>query len=179
MAVLLALALAGGGGPVWEGAGAGAVALLGGAIALRRLRADADRPPIAPPVQPTEPPNHAPPFGAMLESIAEPILLVAGQHGGEPGARRFIFANQAARDLLGVQRDEGPLTTAVRAPEVLAAVDKALAGDLGEAPYEPGGAQDRVWRARATPVAQAEVGRPALALLTLRDETEVRRSERT
>ena len=41
-------------------------------------------------------------------------------------ARRFVFANAAARELLRIQRPEGPLTTAIRAPEVLAAVDEAL-----------------------------------------------------
>jgi two-component system phosphate regulon sensor histidine kinase PhoR len=45
------------------------------------------------------------------------------------------------------------------------------------------GVQDRSWRARAAPLAYAAgtapSGSPALALLVLRDETEVRRAERT
>jgi two-component system, OmpR family, phosphate regulon sensor histidine kinase PhoR len=61
---------------------------------------------------------------------------------------------------------------------VLDAVDAALfAGVSGEATYAAGGAQDRVWRAKARPLRDA--GGRRLALLTLRDETELRRSERT
>jgi two-component system phosphate regulon sensor histidine kinase PhoR len=57
-------------------------------------------------------------------------------------------------------------------------VDEALFGAIaGETAYAAGGVQDRVWRASARPLAGA--GGQRLALLTLRDETELRRSERT
>jgi two-component system, OmpR family, phosphate regulon sensor histidine kinase PhoR len=61
---------------------------------------------------------------------------------------------------------------------VLDMVDAALfAGVSGETSYAAGGVQDRVWKARARPLDGADGRR--LALLTLRDETELRRSERT
>jgi two-component system phosphate regulon sensor histidine kinase PhoR len=103
---------------------------------------------------------------------------VAGADRADLSARRFLFANAAARELLRIQRPEGPITTAIRAPEVLAAVDEALFDRVtGHALYQSGGVQDRVWRVRAAPL-NAEEGGP-LALLSLRDETEFRRSERT
>jgi two-component system phosphate regulon sensor histidine kinase PhoR len=114
----------------------------------------------------------------MLDHLADPVLLAAGGARADPSARRFLYANAAARELLRIQRPDGPLTTAIRAPEVLAAVDEALfAGVTGHALYQSGGVQDRVWRVRAEPLDAA--GETALALVTLRDETEIRRSERT
>src|SRR5207253_11089346 len=56
--------------------------------------------------------------------------------------------------------------------------DEALFGGIAsEAIYEAGGAQGRVWSARAAPLPSGPKMR--LALLTFRDETEVRRAERT
>jgi len=136
-------------------------------------------PPVAQPA-PAPPPARAPapPFEAILERLGDPVLLVAGAERTNPSDRRFLFANAAARDLLRIQRHEGRLTTAVRAPEVLAAVDEALFDQApGEALYESGGVQDRVWRVRAAPLDAIDGER--LALLSLRDETEFRRSERT
>jgi two-component system phosphate regulon sensor histidine kinase PhoR len=115
----------------------------------------------------------------MLDLLADPILLIQGGLREDVGARRFVFANAAARAMLRIQRLEGPLATAIRAPEVLDAVDEALYdGATGEAVYDVRGVQDRFWRAQALPVTGAQDG-PRLALLVLRDETEIRRSERT
>jgi two-component system phosphate regulon sensor histidine kinase PhoR len=120
-----------------------------------------------------------PPFGAMLDRLADPILLVQGGEREDLSGRRFLFANAAARALLRIQRQEGPLTTAIRTPEVLDAVDEALFGGApSEAIYEVRGVQDRFWRARAAPLT-SEPGAPELALLVLRDDTELRRTERT
>ena len=124
------------------------------------------------------------PFELILERFEDPVLLVAGGSREDPGARRFVFANAAARSLLRIQRPEGPLSTAIRAPEVLAAVDRALfEAHPSETAYESGGVQDRVWRARVAPLdpsprADSQLEGPR-AVLTLRDETESRRSERT
>jgi two-component system phosphate regulon sensor histidine kinase PhoR len=127
----------------------------------------------------------------MLDRLADPILLIQGGAREDPGGRRFVFANAAARTLLRIQRQEAPLSTAIRAPEVLDAVDDALYQAIaGEAVYETRGVQDRFWRARALPLSAAEgaagqdavtsrSASPLLALLVLRDETEVRRAERT
>ncbi|HEY7852201.1 MAG TPA: ATP-binding protein, partial [Caulobacteraceae bacterium] len=118
------------------------------------------------------------PFASMLENLADPVLLATGGDANDPSSRRFLFANAAARELLRIQRSDGPLTTALRAPEVLAAVDEALFERVtGQAVYQSGGVQDRVWRVRAEPL-EAD-GPGVLALISLRDETEFRRSERT
>jgi two-component system phosphate regulon sensor histidine kinase PhoR len=118
------------------------------------------------------------PYALILERLADPILVAAGGERTDLNARRFLFANDAARALLRIQRRDGPLTTAIRAPEVLAAVDEALFDRVvGHALYQAGGVQDRVWRVRAEPL---EVdGEMSLALVSLRDETGFRRSERT
>ena len=124
----------------------------------------------------------APPFSLMLEHLVDPILLIAGVNPGDVGDRRFVYANAAARDLLRIQRPEGPLTTAIRAPEILAAVEAVLfVGGARQTSYETRGVQERFWRAGVTALTDGpqDGGRERLALLTLRDETEVRRSERT
>jgi two-component system phosphate regulon sensor histidine kinase PhoR len=122
-------------------------------------------------------------FAAILEQLADPILLIEGGVREESSSRRFLFANAAARDLLRIQRPGGPLATAIRAPEVLDAVDEALyEAKPGYAVYELRGVQDRFWQARALPLPPAAAGaRPdvSMAVLWLRDETEQRRSERT
>ena len=118
------------------------------------------------------------PFALILDNLAEPVLLASGGGPRDVSARRFLFANAAAKALLRIQRLEGPLSTAIRAPEVLAAVDEALFDrTTGHALYQPGGVQDRVWRVRVEPL-DVE-GEAPLALISLRDETEFRRSERT
>jgi two-component system phosphate regulon sensor histidine kinase PhoR len=115
---------------------------------------------------------------AVLEALDDPVLVVSGDASDDIAGRRLIYANAAARELFRTSREAGPLVTAVRDPKVLDMVDGALfAGVSGETSYAAGGAQDRVWKARARPLDGAEGLR--LALLTLRDETELRRSERT
>jgi len=118
------------------------------------------------------------PFALIVERAADPMIIAAGGDRADLNARRFLFANAAARELLRIQRPEGPLTTAIRAPEVLAAVDEALFEHVvGHALYQAGGVQDRVWRVRAEPLDSD--GDIRLAVVSLRDETEFRRSERT
>ncbi|HEY5107522.1 MAG TPA: PAS domain-containing protein [Caulobacteraceae bacterium] len=114
-ATLTAMALSGG-GAIWEAVGAAAVAALGVGLALRHRRARGPWPskPARPEVD-ARPVTAPQPFEAMLQAVAEPILLVAGQPGGEPALRRFIFANRAARDLLGIHRDDGPMPRRVAA----------------------------------------------------------------
>jgi two-component system phosphate regulon sensor histidine kinase PhoR len=155
--------------------GSGAVAAL---TALFWVRAD--RKP-ASPVETRSPEKEArppPPFAAILENLVDPVLVIAGGRREDPASRRFLIANAAARELLRIQRSAGPLTTAVRAPEVLAAVDEALFERvIAHALYESGGVQERVWRVRAAPL--EDLGQGPMALLSLSDETEFRRSERT
>ena len=117
------------------------------------------------------------PLAHILDRFPDPLLIVSAGDRAEPNARRFLFANAAAKALLRLQRDEGPLSTAIRTPEILIAVEEALvAGLTGAADYLPGGVHDRVWRARIEPL---QSGDAQLALITLRDDTELRRGERT
>jgi len=180
-AVPLALAAAGAAALEPAAIGSAAVAALTGVLWILQARPARGAPAEA---QVRALAKEGPPFAAMLERLADPILLVAGGEAADLSARRFVFANAAARELLRIQRPEGPLTTAVRAPEVLAAVDEALfRAAPAEAMYDSGGAQGRLWRASALPLAAAGegAGPPALplALIAFRDETEFRRSERT
>src|SRR5690606_18016066 len=70
----------------------------------------------------------------------------------------------------------GLLVSAVRDPGVLEAVDEALFEDaVRTIDYAAGGARDRHWRAWVRPLPSQ--GADRLALLGLRDETDVRRME--
>jgi len=162
--------------------GAAVIGLLTFALALL----DRPTPPLPSLVQtaPLPTPDREPPYALMLEDIADPLLLVAGSDPHDLSDRRFVFANAASRELWRIQRREGPLTTAVRAPEVLTAVEDALFG-AGEAHaiYQSRGVQERFWRVRVNRLRPSDFTSPGgpvrLALLSMRDETEVRRSERT
>ncbi|MBA3811666.1 MAG: ATPase [Caulobacteraceae bacterium] len=162
--------------------GAATVATVGLILLFVQARSAGSAPPAPGPAEQETGAGAGQPFAAVLEHLTDPILLVAAGERRDLSARRFIFANVAARELLRIQRADGPLTTVIRAPEVLAAVDEALfEATAGHALYQSGGVQDRVWRARALPLTSAgdDQGTDRLALLTLRDETEIRRSERT
>jgi two-component system phosphate regulon sensor histidine kinase PhoR len=178
LAAAVPLAMAGYGQARWPFALAVAVAapLLTLAIALWPRRpassVKGEEPPLglAPP----------PPFAEVLEKLPDPLLLITGVDPEDPIDRRFIFANAAARDLFRITREAGPLATAVRAPEVLEAVDEALFGNIAsQAAYASGGAQDRNWRAMTQPLSVLDAAETRLALLMLHDETEIRRAERT
>ncbi len=125
--------------------------------------------------------EQASPFITMLEHLLDPVLLISGQVEDDLGDRRFLFANAAARDLLRLQRGEGPLTTAIRSPEVLAAIDGALFGRVTtRADWESRGALEHFWQTRVAPLPSSETSPGVLlALVTFHDETEVRRSEST
>ena len=119
-----------------------------------------------------------PAFEAIIESLPDPVLVVAARQAENLADRRVIYANVAARDLLRIQGEGSSLVSAIRHPRVLEAVDESLFGNInGEAAYETGGAQDRFWRVRTQPLAPARDG-ARLALLVIRDETDSRRNER-
>jgi len=119
-----------------------------------------------------------PAFGAIIESLPDPVLVIAARNAENLADRRVIYANVAARDLLRIQGEGSPLVSAIRHPRVLEAADESLFGNIhGEAAYETGGAQDRFWRVRTQPLAPARDG-ARLALMVLRDETDSRRNER-
>jgi len=119
----------------------------------------------------------APLLDAVFESLADPVLVVSGGEADDIAGRRVVLANRAARDLLRVQGDGALLVSAIRDPGVLEAVDEALFGGLArEVDYAAAGTQSRHWRALVRPLPADEEGR-TLALVVLRDETDVRRME--
>ena len=147
------------------------IALCAAALSLPRTEA-------APLGVVSPPPERPAPFALMLENLGHPVLLVSGADPNDFGDRKYLFANGAARDLLRLQREEGPLTTAIRTPEVLAAVEEALfTGVAAQAAWHSRGAQERFWQTRIAPLPTTGVTR--LALLTFHDETEMRRGEST
>jgi two-component system phosphate regulon sensor histidine kinase PhoR len=121
----------------------------------------------------------APDYVALVNALPDPILVVSGSDPEDFIGRRYIFANPAARELLRMDHAQGLLVSAIRDPQVLEAVDEALFGGIAaECVYEIAGAQARVLRVQARPLAAAADG-VRMALLAFRDETELRRVERT
>ena len=113
---------------------------------------------------------------SLFEALADPVLVVSGGEADDIAGRRIVLANAAARDLLRIQREGGLLVPVLRDPAVLEAVDEALFGGLTRTTdYAGVGAQTRHWRAVTQPLVLAQSG--PLALVVLRDETEVRRME--
>ncbi len=125
------------------------------------------------------PAAEAPPYSALINALPDPILVISALERDDLTGRRYIFANSAARELFRIEAGEGLLVSVMRDPQLLEAVDLALfeARDA-EAVYETGGAQSRVLRAFVRPIGLALDG-AHLALLSLRDETELRQVERT
>jgi two-component system phosphate regulon sensor histidine kinase PhoR len=175
----VALAVGGAANPGLAFGCAAALALFGVVLAI--TRSVSQRRPI-PAAAAAAAPAAAPDtrFRAMLDGLSDPVLLVAGADAEDPAGHRFLFANAAARAVLPIQRTEGLLTTVVRAPEALQAVDRALFGEgVGEASFQSGGVQARLWRARAARLAPEGDAEHRLALLTLRDETQMLASVRS
>ncbi|HEY3948971.1 MAG TPA: ATP-binding protein [Phenylobacterium sp.] len=115
----------------------------------------------------------------MIDALPDPILVVTGFEPGDLTGRRYILANTAARELLRINADEGLLLSAVRDPVVLETVDKALFDEVdAEGDYETTGAQSKSLKVRGRFLGFARDG-SRLALITLHDETEGRRMERT
>jgi len=118
-------------------------------------------------------------LAGLVRALPDPILVVSGSDPEDFTGRRYIFANPAARELLRMDHEQGLLVSAIRDPQVLEAVDEALFGDIAaECVYEIAGAQARVLRVQARPLGPGADGL-RMALLAFRDETELRRVERT
>ncbi|WP_411286441.1 ATP-binding protein [Phenylobacterium sp.] len=123
--------------------------------------------------------GEAAPYATLINALPDPILVIQASERDDLSDRRYVFANTAARELLRIQHSEGLLVTLVRDPQVLEVVDEALFGARdAETVYETGGVQARILRVHARPLGLALDG-AHLALLAFRDETEVRRVERT
>lgn len=114
---------------------------------------------------------------SAFEALGDPVLVISGGEADDIAGRRVMLANAAARELFRIQREGALLVSAVREPSVLEAVDEALFGGLDRTTdYSGVGAQTRHWRALTRPLTTA-TGDGRLALLVLRDETDVRRME--
>jgi len=118
-------------------------------------------------------------YAGLVHALPDPILVVSGSDPEDFTDRRYVFANPAARELLRMDHAQGLLVSAIRDPQVLEAVDEALFGEIvAECVYEIAGAQARVLRVHARPMGAGPHG-ARMALLAFRDETELRRVERT
>lgn len=107
----------------------------------------------------------------MLEQLPDPVLLV---HAGGAGGPEIAYGNQAARSLFRIELAGAPLGAALRQPQVLEAIEEALATEAAvEVAFESIGAQPRFWRAFVRPLGD---GRDLVVML--RDETDARRTER-
>ncbi len=118
------------------------------------------------------------PYTSVLNALPDPVMVISAHEPDDLTGRRFVMVNRAGRRILKIQREAGLLVTAIRDPDVLEVVDEALFGGLdGEAVYELGGTQERIFRVYARPLGiGADGGR--LALVVLHDETDIRRVER-
>lgn len=113
---------------------------------------------------------------SAFEALTDPVIVVSGGEADDIAGRRIVLANAAARDLFRIQREGALLVSALREPSVLEALDEALFGGIARTTdYSGVGAQTRHWRALTRPL-PSRADRP-LALLVLRDETDVRRME--
>ena len=118
------------------------------------------------------------PYAAITEALEDPVMVIIAGAPGETVGHRLTFANAAARALFRIQRQDARLITAIRNPQVIELVDEALVGRIaGHGTFEAGGAHDRVWAASAQPLTGEPDAAP-LALLVLRDQTDLRRAER-
>ncbi|MCW5759050.1 MAG: ATPase, partial [Phenylobacterium sp.] len=111
----------------------------------------------------------------ILELLPEPVILV---QGGEGEAPEIAYGNQAAREVFRLELAGAPLGAALRRPEVLEAIEEALAtATSAEVAFETIGVQPRFWRAFARPLEPGPTGANQLVVV-LRDETDARRTER-
>lgn len=156
--------------------GAAALVALAAWAANRRRPGDGARPADPAPPSATGAADRLLLEGAF-EALVDPVLVVAGGEADDLAGRRVVLANAAARDLLRIPREGALLVPALREPAVLEAVDEALYGGVERTTdYTAPGPRPRHWRAMTRPLAGGESD-GALALVVLRDETDVRRME--
>jgi two-component system phosphate regulon sensor histidine kinase PhoR len=172
--------LAAGGRAEAPAAGAGALAMLalGGLLAWLGGPAGGAAPVNAFSTAETADREEANAYAVALELAPNPVLMVAGEEEDDIAARRILFANAEARELLRIPREGALLVAALRQPTVLEAIDEALFGGLSRVVgYEQGGGVDRFWRVWTKPLPPAGSHRRQ-ALVIMRDETDVRLNER-
>lgn len=171
IAALIAAAVTQPENAVWLLAAAGVVALAAWAPRPTPATATPEPAPTAP-----APDHDARLLDNIFEALADPVLVVSGGEPDDIAGRRIVLANAAARDLLRIQSTGALLVPVLRDPMVLEAVDEALFGGVARTTdYAGVGAQTRHWRALTRPLPSPE--HEPLAMLVLRDETDVRRME--
>lgn len=118
-------------------------------------------------------------FAFLLDQSPDPVLVLSGRSPDDPSTLRIEHANAAAVQLFRIPATPVLLVSVLRDPEVLSMVDEALFGRVAaRGPFSTGGSQDRNFQAEARPVG-GEAGEGPMAVLWLRDETDLRRAERT
>ncbi|MBP2160202.1 MULTISPECIES: ATP-binding protein [Asticcacaulis] len=120
-----------------------------------------------------------PSFQEVLRAIPDPVLIVSGFEPNDIAGRWIVFANATAQKVFQVESQGGLLVSAIRTPEVLECVDEALFGGISRSTtFETaGGAREQYWRAFASPLPVGDAEQ-RLALLVMRDETDMRRMEK-
>ena len=120
-----------------------------------------------------------PDFREALAAMPDPVIIVSGAEPDDIAGRWIVFVNPAAQRVFQIESKGGLLVSAIRTPEVLECVDEALFGGISRSvSFETtGGARDQYWRASASPL-PIDGGDQRLALLVLRDETDIRRMEK-
>ena len=128
------------------------------------------RAPVAPDPPAAPPPRSGePPIDAVLAGVPDPVVAL--------DARGDVVAfNEQASAVVSALRRGGPISLALRVPEVLDAVRRAQAGGLQRVEFSQRVPQERWYEAIVTPLA-ARGATPDLLLLVLHDLSPLRRVE--
>lgn len=118
-------------------------------------------------------------FTALLDAAPDPLLVVSAREPDDLSSLRIERANAAACSLFRISAPPVLLVSVLRDPEVLSAVDEALFGGVeARCAFISGASQERSFQTLVRPLAPE--GDPLRrAVLLFRDETDMRRAERT
>jgi two-component system phosphate regulon sensor histidine kinase PhoR len=118
-------------------------------------------------------------FTALLDAAPDPLLVVTAREPDDLSSLRIERANAAARSLFRISAPPMLLVSVLRDPEVLSAVDEALFGGVeARCGFTSGASQERSFQTLVRPLATEE-DQLRRAVLLFRDETDLRRAERT
>ncbi len=152
-------------GGVWPAAGAAVVLALLGWIAESRR---ADRLPTQPPATETSPAAHLSEIvREVFEALPDPLMLL-------DGSGRALFANAAMRAIVGGEFERKPVSTLLRMPAVLSAVEQtARTGVASSVEFAVRVPVERYYQAYVANTAAP----PHWITLLLHDMTAVKRAE--
>lgn len=118
-------------------------------------------------------------FTALLDAAPDPILVVTAREPDDLGGLRIERANAAARVLFPQAAPQALVVSVLRDPEVLSSTDEALFGNVeARCAFVSGASQERTYQVLVRPLAPEDDGLRR-AVLLFRDETDLRRAERT